>query len=127
MLKLTLYSFSALYLNILPGEKMYSEIYKKIDADPVVHQLVKTRRTFALKLSAVMLGIYFSFILTIAYAPSVFGAVVFEGSVTTIGIPVGVAVILSAFVLTGIYVYKANREFDKILNKLKDDVGVPHA
>ena len=106
---------------------MYSEIYKKIDADPVFHQLVKKRRAFALKLSAVMLGIYFAFILTIAYAPSVFGAALSEGSVTTVGIPVGVAVILSAFALTGIYVYKANREFDKILNKLKDDVGVPHA
>jgi len=106
---------------------MYSEIYKKIDADPVFHQLVKKRRAFALKLSAVMLGVYFAFILTIAYAPSVFGIPLFEGSVTTIGIPVGVAVILSAFVLTGIYVKKANSEFDKILNKLKDDVGVPHA
>ena len=105
---------------------MYSEIYKKIDADPVFHQLVKKRRAFALKLSAVMLGVYFAFILTIAYAPSIFGQVLFEGSVTTIGIPVGVAVILSAFILTGIYVKKANSEFDQILNKLKDDVGVPH-
>ena len=42
------------------------------------------------------------------------------------GIPVGVVVIFSAFILTGIYVRKANREFDQILNKLKDDVGVPH-
>jgi len=106
---------------------MYSMIYKEIDADPVFHQLVKKRRSFALKLSAVMLSAYFAFILTIAYAPSVFGAALFEGSVTTVGIPVGVAVILAAFILTGIYVRKANNEFDKILNKLKDDVGVPHA
>ena len=105
---------------------MYSEIYKKIDADPVFHQLVKKRRSFALKLSAVMLGIYFAFILTIAYAPSAFGIALFEGSMTTVGIPVGIAVIFSAFILTGIYVKRANSEFDKILNKLKDDVGVPH-
>ena len=105
---------------------MYSKIYKEIDADPVFHKLVKKRRSFALKLSAVMLGIYFAFILTIAYAPSVFGIALFEGGVITIGIPVGVAVILSAFNLTGIYVRKANSEFDIILNKLKDDVGVPH-
>lgn len=105
---------------------MYSKIYKEIDADPVFHLLVKKRRSFALKLSAVMLSAYFAFILTIAYAPDIFGIPLFEGSVTTIGIPVGVAVILSAFVLTGIYVRKANSEFDKILNKLKDDVGVAH-
>ena len=48
---------------------MYSKIYKEIDSDPVFHKLVKKRRSFALKLSAVMLGVYFAFILTIAYAP----------------------------------------------------------
>lgn len=105
---------------------MYTEIYKKIDADPIFHELVKKRRHFALKLTAVMLGLYFAFILTLAYAPELFGIPLFEGSTMTVGIPVGVAIIIAAFVLTGIYVRRANSEFDTILNKLKDDVGVPH-
>ena len=105
---------------------MYSEIYKKIDADPVFHKLVKRRRHFALKLSAVMLGLYFAFILTIAYAPELLGISLYKGSTMTIGIPIGVAIIIIAFILTGIYVRRANSEFDTILNKLKDDVGVPH-
>ncbi len=69
---------------------------------------------------------YFCFILTIAYAPSVFATPLWDGSVTTLGIPVGIGVILISFILTGVYVKKANQEFDQILNRLKDDVGVKH-
>lgn len=105
---------------------MYSEIYKKIDADPVFHDLVRRRRRFSIILTAVMLAVYFAFILTIAYAPELFGKPLYDGALTTVGIPVGIGVILSAFVLTGIYVRKANKEFDAILNRLKEDVGVPH-
>jgi cation/acetate symporter len=63
-----------------------------------------------------MLVIYYGFILVIAFAPKVFGTPISAGSVTTIGFPLGVAVILSAIVLTGIYVYRANTEFD--MNRL---------
>ena len=35
-------------------------------------------------------------------------------------------IIIIAFALTGIYVKKANTDFDKTLNRLKDDVGVKH-
>jgi uncharacterized membrane protein (DUF485 family) len=45
-----------------------------------------------------------------------------EGSVTTIGIPIGMAVIIFAFVITGIYTKRANSEFDDLNNKIKDAV-----
>ena len=105
---------------------MYADIYDQIKADPEFIALVKKRRKFSLILTAIILGVYFGFILTIAYAPSIFGTPLFEGSVTTLGIPVGVGVIFIAFILTGIYVKKANNDFDIILNRLKDDVGVKH-
>ncbi len=105
---------------------MYADIYDTIKADPEFQLLVKRRRRFSLLLSMITLIIYFSFILTLAYAPEVFANPLFEGSVTTLGIPVGIGIILIAFALTGIYVKKANHEFDAILNRLKDDVGVAH-
>jgi len=40
----------------------------------------------------------------------------------TVGIPVGLFVIVSAFVLTGIYVYRANSEFDPITLQIKERV-----
>lgn len=66
--------------------------------------------------------VYFAFILTIAFNPSLLGTPLAEGSVTTVGIPVGIAVIIFAFVLTGIYTNRANGEFDDLANKIKDSV-----
>jgi len=105
---------------------MYAEIYDKIKADPEFQNLVKQRRRWALTLTAITLIIYFTFILTLAYAPEVFAHPIYEGSVISIGIPVGIGIIISAFVLTGIYVAKANKDFDATLNRLKDDVGIKH-
>jgi uncharacterized membrane protein (DUF485 family) len=42
--------------------------------------------------------------------------------VTTVGIPVGLLVIASAFVLTGIYVRRANSEFDPITRQIMEKV-----
>jgi uncharacterized membrane protein (DUF485 family) len=38
--------------------------------------------------------------------------------VTTIGIPIGLFVIASAFVLTGIYVSKANSKYDTLIRRI---------
>ena len=45
-----------------------------------------------------------------------------EGSVTTVGIPVGIAIIVVAFLLTGIYVRRANKEFDKLNSEIVREV-----
>ncbi len=105
---------------------MYRDIYDKIKEDAEFKTLVKKRRKFSLILTSTILAVYFSFILTIAYAPSFFATALCQGSVTTLGIPVGIGIILISFILTGVYVRRANREFDLILNRLKDDVGVKH-
>ena len=41
---------------------------------------------------------------------------------TTVGIPVGIAIIVFAFGLTGIYVKRANSEFDDLTTKIKENV-----
>ena len=64
-----------------------------------------------------MLVIYFGFILVIAFAPKVLGTPI-GGGVMTVGIPVGLFVIGSAFVLTGIYVRRANSEFDSMTHQI---------
>jgi uncharacterized membrane protein (DUF485 family) len=69
-----------------------------------------------------MLVVYFAFILTIAFNPSALGTPISSDSVTTIGIPIGMAVIIFAFVLTGIYTKRANGEFDDLNNKIKNSI-----
>ena len=72
---------------------------------------------FGWTLSLIMLVIYFGFILLVAYAPKFLGTPLGTG-VTTIGIPIGLFVIVSAFVLTGIYVSKANSNYDTLIRRI---------
>jgi len=98
---------------------MKQEMVDRIKNDPDFIHLVKTRSKFAWTLTIVMLVIYFGFVLTIAFDPSLLGTPLTAGSVTTVGIPVGVGVILSAFILTGIYTRRANGEFDELTARIK--------
>ena len=50
--------------------------------------------------------------------PQVLGAKISPESSITWGIPIGVGLIVSAFVLTGIYVRRANGEFDDLNNAI---------
>lgn len=101
---------------------MNKELVEKIKNDPNYKELVSKRNSFALKLSILMLAVYFIFILTIAFVPEVLGTPISSDSVTTIGIPIGMAVIIFAFVLTGIYTKRANGEFDDLNNKIKNSI-----
>ena len=85
--------------------------------DPEFVILVRSRSKLAWTLTAIMMTIYFGFILMIAFAPAHLGAPIGNG-VTTIGIPIGVCVIIAAFVLTGIYVWRANVSFDAISQRI---------
>ncbi len=98
---------------------MKQELVDRIKNDPDFLKLVSERSRFAWILTIIMLVIYFGFVLVIAFDPSFLGTPLFEGSVTTIGIPIGVGVILSAFILTGIYVRRANGEFDELTRRIK--------
>ena len=82
--------------------------------NPKYAELTSKRNAFSLVLSLITLVIYFGFILLIAYGKEILGAQLSEGSVVTVGLPVGVGVILSAIVLTGVYVRRANTEFDEL-------------
>ncbi|MET0289114.1 MAG: DUF485 domain-containing protein [Pseudoxanthomonas sp.] len=92
--------------------------YKKIQQSPRFQQLVRSRSRFAWILSALMLAIYVSFILVIAFEPQWLGTPINSHSIITWGIPVGVGIIVSAFLLTGVYVWRANGEFDRLTAEL---------
>ncbi len=97
-------------------------IYKRIEQNPRFRELVARRERFAWLLSAIMLGLYFAYILIIAFVPQILGTKISADSVVTLGMPVGVGLILLAFALTGIYTYRANGEFDRLNQELLDEV-----
>lgn len=71
-----------------------------------IDRIARERRRFSLTLSAVMLVIYFGFILVGAYAKGFMGTAIVDG--LSVGILFGALVIVLAFALTGIYVRWAN-------------------
>ena len=84
--------------------------------DAAVAALAARRWRFALILTACMLAVYFGFILLIAFAKPVMATPV--GGGITLGILLGVLVIVSAWVLTWLYVRWANVHYDAALREL---------
>lgn len=99
---------------------MKQDMVDRIKNDPDYTHLIQTRSRFAWTLTIVMLIIYFGFVLVIAFDPKLLGTPLSPSGVTSLGIPVGVGVILIAFVLTGVYVRRANSEFDELTNRIKN-------
>ncbi len=94
---------------------------EKIQSNPSYIELVSKRSGFAWKLTITMLVVYYAFIMVLAFSPATLGASL-SGGLMTVGIPVGIAIIVFAFALTGIYVNRANGEFDDLSNKVKEDL-----
>ena len=100
---------------------MTKETVERIQNNPDYQKLVKTRNKFAWTLTIIMLVVYYAFILVIAFDPSLLGTRIGSG-VMTVGIPVGIAIIIIAFVLAGIYVRRANGEFDVLTQQVRDEL-----
>lgn len=97
---------------------MNSDIYEKIRANPKYQQLKSTRNTYGWVMTIIMLVVYYGYIALIAFDKSFLAQPMNATGVTTIGIPIGVAVIAFTVIITGIYVRRANSEFDA----LKDEI-----
>jgi uncharacterized membrane protein (DUF485 family) len=96
----------------------------EIEKNPKFKELVETRRSLGWSLTLSMLSIYFGFILMVAFNKDLenfLGTPLRHGSVATVGIIVGLLVIISAFVLTGIYVKKANARYDELTREIVEE------
>jgi uncharacterized membrane protein (DUF485 family) len=73
-------------------------------------RLVARRWLMSLALTAAMFFVYYGYILLIATNPTFMSQRI--GDATTIGIPIGAAVIIAAWILTAVYIVWANRSYD---------------
>ena len=94
---------------------------ERIRRNPQFEELCQSRSRLAWTLSAIVLIVYLGFILLVAFGGDFLAAPLVAGGVTTIGIVVGVGVILIAIVLTAIYVWKANTTFDDLTRGLLEE------
>jgi uncharacterized membrane protein (DUF485 family) len=80
-------------------------------------RMVAKRWGVSLLLLALLFVTYYGYILVLATAREFLAQKI--GEVTTIGIPVGVGVIVAAFILTAVYIVWANKSYDPEVERLK--------
>ncbi len=88
----------------------------RVRANPDFIALERERSRLGWTLAIIMLVIYFGFVSLVAFAPSLMGTPI--SGVITLGFPLGLLVIFSAIILTGIYVFKANGSFDAMTSRI---------
>ena len=93
---------------------MSTAVYERIRKNPKFDELVAKRSRFAWTLTAVVLGIYFIFIMVVAFNPTLLAAPIWEGGTASIAWPIGAGMILLFWLMTGLYIRRANGEFDDI-------------
>jgi cation/acetate symporter len=97
---------------------MSSEVYGRIRRNPKFNELVSKRSSFAWMLTAIVLGLYFIFIMIVAFNPMMLAVPIWEGGKATIAWPIGAGLILLFWLLTGAYIRRANGEFDEINSQI---------
>ncbi|MET0267801.1 MAG: DUF485 domain-containing protein [Duganella sp.] len=100
---------------------MQDDLVHKIKSDPNYHRLVKTRSTYGWILTAMVMVVYYGYILLIAFDKELLSTPIGAG-VTTWGIPAGLFVIVFTVLVTGVYVRRANKEFDDLTQAIADRV-----
>ena len=97
---------------------MEDQLVQRLKADPDYHTLVSRRSRYGWVLSIVMLIVYYGYILLIAFKRDLLATRIGSG-VMTWGIPIGLFVIVFTVVITGIYVNRANGEFDELTARIR--------
>ena len=100
---------------------MQADLAQRIAAHPKYQELKAKRTSFGWVLTIAMLVVYYGFILLVAFKKDFLSARLGEG-VMTMGMPIGLAVIVFTIVITTYYVVRANREFDEMSDAVKREV-----
>jgi uncharacterized membrane protein (DUF485 family) len=90
----------------------HTDSYLQIRNNPKFISLVAKRNRYSFIMTSLMMIVYFGYILLIAFNKEWLATKVAPGMVMTIGIPMGLGVIIFTIIITIIYVRRANTEFD---------------
>jgi uncharacterized membrane protein (DUF485 family) len=92
---------------------MRDELGDRIRANPKYQELVSKRNSYSWMMTILMLLVYYGYIVLVAFNKE-FLAQKTGAGVTSYGIPIGVGVIVFTIIITGIYIRRANTEFDAL-------------
>ena len=94
----------------------------RIEANPKYHELKRKRSSFGWLLTVLMLLVYYGYIGLIAFDKELLARPLGAG-VTTLGIPIGLGVIVFTVLITGLYVRRANGEYDRLTAEILKDAA----
>jgi len=103
---------------------MGPETVSRFHAHPKFVEMVGKRRRAIAALVTLSMGAYVAFLLVLVLAPAALAWPLSDGSNLTIGLAASFALILWALVITGLYVRRANREFDRLNADILADLGL---
>ena len=101
---------------------MEDDLVRKVTANPKYQKLVAKRTSYGWTLTIIMMVVYYGYIAVIAFDKELLAVRLGEG-VMTVGIPVGLGVIVFTILITGIYVRRANSEFDTLTAEIVKESG----
>lgn len=96
---------------------MDPDIARRIADTAAYRELKRSRNRFGWALTIAMLAVYYGFIVLVAFDKP-FLAQRLGSGVTTVGMPVGLGVILFTVGITAFYVKRANRRFDTLSERI---------
>jgi cation/acetate symporter len=97
---------------------MSSAMYEKMRANPKFQDLVTRRGRFAWTLAFIVLTMFYGFVMTVAFNPGALGQPVSEGSMLSIGVALELFMFIFFWILTALYVRRANTEFDTLTQEI---------
>lgn len=100
---------------------MSDPVVEKIQQHPQYQKLRKERNAFGWILTCIILLMYYGYIALIAFDKQFLSQPLSANTVTSIGIPIGLGIIILTVVLTGIYVYRANSHYDALTREILKD------
>jgi uncharacterized membrane protein (DUF485 family) len=101
---------------------MSDPVVDRIQSNPKYQELRSKRSSFGWLLTALMMVVYYGYIALIAFNKP-FLAQPMGSGVSTIGIPIGMGVIVFTIIITGVYVRRANSEFDALTAEILKDAS----
>ena len=90
------------------------DIVERIQKNPKFFEFVRMRNNYSYVLTALMMAAYYGYILLVAFDKQFLATKISAGATTSIGIPMGIGVLVFTIIITAIYVRRANSEFDAI-------------
>lgn len=100
---------------------MSSAMYERMRANPKFQELVTRRGRFAWTLAIIVLTLFYGFVMVVAFSPAVLGQPIAEGSKVTLGVAIEFFMFIFFWVLTALYVRRANTEFDALTQEVVEE------